>query len=61
LEKSFQLKNNMNIALIADVFNIINDDSHEDLVSSDSNSSAFLTPDDFVQPRRVQLGAKFRF
>ncbi len=61
LEKSFQLKNNMNIALIADVFNVINDDSHEDLVSSDSNSSAFLTPDDFVQPRRVQLGAKFRF
>ena len=61
LQKSFRLRNDMDIALVADVFNALNDDSNDALVSSDSTSSNFLVPDGFIQPQRYQLGAKFRF
>ena len=61
VEKRFRLRDDMDFALVADVFNALNDDSHDLLVSSDSISSTFLVPDGFIQPRRFQLGAKFRF
>ncbi len=61
LEKSFPLGGSRDIAIFADVFNLFNDDAHESVVSSDVNSSSFNLPTNFVFPRRVQLGAKFRF
>jgi outer membrane receptor protein involved in Fe transport len=61
VEKSFGLGSGREIAVFADVFNLLNDDSWETVVSSDVNSSTFNEPTSFVFPRRVQLGAKFRF
>ena len=61
LEKNFKLRNDLEFAIFADVFNLLNDDAYEGVVSSDSNSSSFNVPEEFVFPQRVQLGAKFRF
>ncbi len=60
-QKDFTLRNNMEFVIFADVFNVLNDDSHDTVVSSDSLSSSFNVSDGFIRPRRVQLGAKFRF
>ncbi len=61
LQKDFSFGNDKSIVIIADIFNVLNDDAYEVVVSSDSTSSTFNVPDDFVFPRRVQLGVKFRF
>ncbi len=61
LEKTFQLKGDLDLAVSADVFNLFNSDSYEGVRSSFSTSSVFNLPAGFVFPRRVQLGAKFRF
>ncbi len=61
LQKDFSLGNGVELSLIADVFNALNDDAYQTVVSSIATSSAFDLPDDFVLPRRVMLGAKIRF
>lgn len=61
LEKEFRLGGNLDLALIADVFNVFNDDSYENVRSSLVTSSTFDLPASFVLPRRVQFGAKLRF
>lgn len=61
LEKEFKLAGEVRLGLIADVFNVFNDDSYETVRSSIATSSVFDLPADFVLPRRVQLGAKLSF
>ncbi len=61
VQKDFDLKNDMSVAIFADIFNLLNDDAHQSELSSIGTSSSFGLPDGFVLPRRVQLGAKFRF
>ncbi|HEX9735649.1 MAG TPA: TonB-dependent receptor [Thermoanaerobaculia bacterium] len=61
LEKEFTLAGDVRLGIIADVFNVLNDDSYLGVRSSISTASVFDLPAGFVLPRRVQLGAKLRF
>ncbi len=61
LEKSFSFGNDLEFALSADVFNLLNDDAEQTVRSSFVTSSVFNLPAGFINPRRVQLGAKLRF
>jgi hypothetical protein len=47
--------------VFADALNLLNEDAYEGVQSSSVTSSVFLWPFDPVDPRRVMLGAKFRF
>jgi hypothetical protein len=61
LEKDFRLGRDVELALIADVFNVLNDDANEATRSDFVTAGTFGEPAGFVLPRRVQLGAKLRF
>ncbi len=62
LSKAFRFGNNMELSLIADVFNLLNDDSYDGVISSNAPSpTTFNVADEFIQPRRVQLGARLSF
>jgi outer membrane receptor protein involved in Fe transport len=61
LQKDFKLGGNARFAVFADALNILNSDVHEGVQSSTVTSSVYLYPFDPVDPRRVMLGAKFRF
>jgi outer membrane receptor protein involved in Fe transport len=61
LEKSFQLRNDFELALTLDLFNVLNEDVAEGVVSSLGSASTFNNGDNFVLPRRAMLGVKFRF
>ncbi len=61
LQKDFVLANDFRIGLIADVFNVLNEDANEGVQSSLGTSSSFNVPAAFVTPRRLMLGAKLRF
>jgi arginine exporter protein ArgO len=61
LQKDFELREDVRLGLFADVFNLLNDDAYLDTLSSIGTSDNFNLPDDFIRPRRVQLGAKLRF
>ena len=61
LEKAFALPNEVEIALSADVFNLLNSDSYDGVRSDNPLSSTFGQPSNFVLPRRVMVGAKVRF
>jgi len=61
VQKDFVLAGDVRLGLIANVFNLFNDDSYEATRSSISTSSVFNLPDGFIRPRRVMLGAKLRF
>lgn len=61
VQKNFALGRDFELGLIAEVFNLLNDDAHETVQSSIVTSSAFNVPDGFILPRRMQLGVKLRF
>ena len=61
LQKTFTLKDDVELSLSADVFNALNDDSYSTVRSSQAASSVFDQPASFVLPRRVMLGAKLQF
>ncbi len=61
LEKDFVLANDVRLGLSADVFNVLNEDAHEQVQSSLGTSSSFNVPAAFVTPRRLMLGAKLKF
>jgi hypothetical protein len=42
-------------------FNLLNEDTYETVLSSLVGNSAFDSPDGFVLPRRLMVGAKFKF
>ncbi len=61
VEKTFALKNDVELAISADVFNALNDDAYDGVRSSLGTSSVFNQSSSFVLPRRVMLGGKVRF
>ena len=61
LQKSFKLGGGADFRLFADVLNTFNDDAYENVESSLGTAENFGTPSRFVFPRRLMLGAKFRF
>ena len=62
LQKDFKLGDDVRLGLFADVFNLLNDDAHT-ATQSDRGTTEDLyhQPEEFIQPRRVMLGAKLRF
>jgi outer membrane receptor protein involved in Fe transport len=61
LQKDFRLGKTVKLSVFADALNLLNEDAYEGVQSSTATSSVFLYPIDPVDPRRVMLGAKFRF
>ena len=61
LQKDFSFGNDVRLTLIADVFNLLNDDTNENVISSIGTSSAFDRSTGFLLPRRLQFGARLSF
>jgi outer membrane receptor protein involved in Fe transport len=61
VQKELSLGGEAALVAFADVFNLLNEDAHETVVSSLGTSSSYNLPTSFVLPRRVMLGAKIRF
>lgn len=61
VQKDFLLGSSVQLALIGEVFNLLNDDANETVQSTIVTSSSFNVPDGFISPRRVQLGIKLKF
>jgi len=61
VQKDFALGRGFKLGLIAEVFNLLNDDANETVQSTIVTSSSFNVPDGFIRPRRAQLGIKLRF
>jgi hypothetical protein len=61
LQKDFRLGKTARLSIFADALNLTNEDAYETVQSSTATSSVFLYPLDPVDPRRLMLGAKFKF
>jgi len=61
LQKDFKLGKEVHLALFADAFNLLNSDTTEGVITSLVESSSYLYPLSPVTPRRMMLGAKFKF
>jgi hypothetical protein len=61
LQKSFKLGGGADLALFTDILNTFNDDAYETVLDRRGTSDNFGVPARFLLPRRVMLGAKFRF
>jgi hypothetical protein len=61
LEKEFHLGGEAYFGLFADGLNLLNDDAHESVAARDGTNAGFGQPTLFLDPRRVMVGAKFRF
>jgi hypothetical protein len=61
LEKSFKLGGTAEVAGFGDFLNLFNSDANESVLDRRLGNSNYLVPSRFVLPRRLMLGAKFRF
>ena len=61
LQKGFELGAGTEIQLFGDFLNLFNSDANETVGSRLGTSSGFGEPTRFIFPRRLMLGAKFRF
>jgi outer membrane receptor protein involved in Fe transport len=61
LQKDFRLGGKVHLAVFADAFNLLNDDTTQGVVTSLVESSSFLYPLEPLTPRRIMLGAKLKF
>ena len=61
LQKEFRLGGSANVAVFADALNTLNDDAYEDIEAQLGTADNFGRPARFVLPRRLMVGAKFRF
>jgi outer membrane receptor protein involved in Fe transport len=61
LQKDFKVGDRAKLSVFADGLNLLNEDAYEGVQSSTVTSAVFLYPFDPVDPRRIMLGAKFRF
>jgi outer membrane receptor protein involved in Fe transport len=61
LQKDFKFGQNARLGVFVDALNLLNDDTYETVQSSLASSSLFNYPLSPVLPRRLMLGAKFRF
>jgi hypothetical protein len=61
VQKEFALTGSMRFDVFLDALNLTNSDQFESVGSALGTSSAFGVPTRYTPPRRVQLGAKFRW
>ncbi len=61
VQREFTLSPTLRFDLFLDAFNLTNSDATEGVGSTQGTSSAFGVPTKYIQPRRLQLGAKIRW
>jgi hypothetical protein len=61
LEKALRFGGTAEGAVFGDFLNVFNNDANESIVDRRQVSANFGVPTRFVLPRRLMLGAKFRF
>ena len=61
LEKSFKLGTGPEVAVFGDFLNLFNSDANESVLDRRLGNSSYLVPSRFILPRRLMIGAKFRF
>jgi hypothetical protein len=61
VEKSFRVGGPAELAVFGDVLNLLNSDANESVLERRLGFDDYLAPSRFVLPRRLMLGAKFRF
>jgi hypothetical protein len=61
VQKEFKLGGRANVAVFGDLLNSLNDDANENVESTLGTASNFGVPSRIILPRRLMVGAKFRF
>jgi hypothetical protein len=61
IEKALRFPRNVEAAVFGDFLNALNNDAAQSVLDRRSTSANFGVPSVFVPPRRLMLGAKFRF
>jgi hypothetical protein len=61
VEKSFRLGGSAELAAFGDFLNLFNSDANESVLERRLGFDDYLAPSRFVLPRRMMIGAKFRF
>ncbi len=61
LQKQFDFGDDANVAVFGDFLNLTNSDAYDSIGARDSTAENFGLPIRFIFPRRLMLGAKFRF
>jgi hypothetical protein len=61
VQKEFKLGGSANVAVFGDLLNTFNDDANESVQSTLGTASNFGVPSRIIFPRRLMVGAKFRF
>jgi hypothetical protein len=61
VEKSFHVGGNAEVAVFGDFLNLFNSDSAEGVLDRRLGNPNYLVPSNFIAPRRLMIGAKFRF
>jgi hypothetical protein len=61
LQKEFKLGQSANFAVFMDALNLLNDDANESVGNRIGTTANFGEPTRFLLPRRLMVGAKFRF
>ena len=60
-EKAFKLGGTRELAVLGDFLNLLNSDANESVLDRRIGNVNYLVPSRFIAPRRLMLGAKFRF
>ena len=61
IEKAFNLGGTAELAAFGDILNLFNSDSAEGVLDRRLGNPNYLLPSNFIAPRRLMIGAKFRF
>jgi hypothetical protein len=61
VEKSFNFGGSTEAAVFGDFLNLFNSDANESVLDRRLGNSNYLVPSRFILPRRLMIGAKFRF
>lgn len=61
IEKTFNLGGTTSLAAFGDFLNLFNSDANESVLDRRPGNVNYLVPSRFIAPRRLMVGAKFRF
>lgn len=61
VQKDVRIRGDVRVSLFADVFNVFNDDAHQNVVNMLGTAANYNRPTAFLLPRRAMLGAKLNF
>ena len=61
VEKAISLGGTAELAVFGDFLNLFNSDANESVLDRRPTSANYLVPSRFILPRRLMVGAKFRF